>query len=171
MSKDDENDKQITQNPFRNETKISVQEFYKNYCEESEKHFEDIFQRNEALNMKIVGFKHLEEEYNKLQKESANFKIFKKLSKRKGKNAEIIEFNNQRKLDYFNNFICENPKCIGTNVNYVELKREHDKMVVDNFNLKKYYFELKFKKNEKILKNEINLETKENNYLETFSNI
>ena len=39
---------------FKIEEKQTMKEYYKNYCEELEKCFEENFQRNENLNMKIV---------------------------------------------------------------------------------------------------------------------
>ena len=80
----------------------------------------------------------------------ANFKIFKKLLTKKGKNIENVEFYNKddNKTSCLNKFYCENPECVSSNLNYVEMKREYDQLLVQNFHIKKLYFDLKFQKNQ-----------------------
>ena len=133
--------------PFKNEMKEAVKEFYRNYCEEMEKNYEQLFKRNENLLLKINYYKNLEEEYYQLQKEMNNLILFKKIMLIKNKNKELIDpIKDLNENTYFRNFFCENPNCTSVVFKYVELKRNYDDLLIRNVHLKKHYSDIRNKK-------------------------
>jgi hypothetical protein len=140
-------EEKMQKDPFQNEMKEELKEFYKSYCEEMERHFHQSTQKNENLLLKLNSYKMLEEDYQDLQREMQNFILFKKIM-RKNKNIEVLEEDGKsvNKTPYFGNFYCENPKCVSTALKYVESKREYDMLLIQNNNLKKYYSDLKNRK-------------------------
>lgn len=120
----------ISKSSTQNNTKSP--DFYKLYSQELENHIDELLQSVESLQAKVNENKTLDEELMKYKVEARKYKKFQKLANVMTKEKKAVNKNKKEE----NNSSCNNAICSSNLVNYVDLQKEYDKLLLENTRLR-----------------------------------